>query len=141
MSVIERLLVGGCDETRKRLSDIVDGQARGIRCWRARAHLARRELCQAAYESRLRTVERLHALSEGRLIGEATGEVEVEDGVLVIKRIHVHYVLPVEPDADREKIQRAFDHHMPRCPVYRSISAAIECTTELTVVDAHTPGA
>jgi len=64
MSVIERLLVGGCDETRKRLSDIVDGEARGIRGWRARAHLARCELCQAAYESLLRTVERLHALSE-----------------------------------------------------------------------------
>jgi uncharacterized OsmC-like protein len=54
----------------------------------------------------------------------------------VIKRIHVRYVLAVEPDADREKIQRAFDHHMPRCPVYRSISDAIHCTTELALVDA-----
>jgi uncharacterized OsmC-like protein len=60
----------------------------------------------------------------------------VEDGVLVIKRIHVRYVLTVDPDSDREKIERAFDHHMPRCPVYRSISAAIDCTTELTLVDA-----
>jgi predicted anti-sigma-YlaC factor YlaD len=64
MSVIERLLLGGCDQTRERLSDLVDGEAGGIRGWRARAHLARCELCQAAYESLLRTVERLRALGE-----------------------------------------------------------------------------
>jgi uncharacterized OsmC-like protein len=56
--------------------------------------------------------------------------------VLVIKRIHVRYRLRVDPGADRTKIDRAFEHHMPRCPVYRSIAAAIECTTELEVVDA-----
>jgi predicted anti-sigma-YlaC factor YlaD len=64
MSVIKQLLLGGCEETRERLSDIVDGEARGIRGWRARAHLARCELCLAAYESLLRTVERLRALGE-----------------------------------------------------------------------------
>jgi anti-sigma factor RsiW len=64
MSVIRRLLLGGCEDTRERLSDIADGEARGIRGWRARAHLARCELCQAAYESLLRTVERLHALGD-----------------------------------------------------------------------------
>ena len=51
--------------------------------------------------------------------------------MLVIKRIHVRYQLRIEADTDRDKLQRAFDHHMPRCPVYRSISAAIEITTEL----------
>jgi uncharacterized OsmC-like protein len=60
--------------------------------------------------------------------------VEVEDGVLVVKRIHVTYRLRVDADADREKIQRAFDHHMPRCPVYRSIRAAIDVTTNLELV-------
>jgi predicted anti-sigma-YlaC factor YlaD len=61
MGVIERLLLGSCGETRERLSDIAEGEARGIRGWRARAHLARCKLCQAAYESLLRTVERLRA--------------------------------------------------------------------------------
>jgi uncharacterized OsmC-like protein len=60
----------------------------------------------------------------------------VEDGVLVIKRIHVRYLLEVDPGSDRGKIARAFEHHMERCPVYRSIRAAIECTTELEVRDA-----
>ena len=55
--------------------------------------------------------------------------------MLVIKRIHVRYLLRLDPDVDRAKVERAFEHHMPRCPVYRSIGAAIECTTELAIVD------
>jgi uncharacterized OsmC-like protein len=53
----------------------------------------------------------------------------------VIKRIHVRYLLRVDPDVDREKIARAYEHHMPRCPVYRSIGRAIDCTTELELLD------
>lgn len=68
-------------------------------------------------------------------MGEGEGEIEVEDGVLVIKRIRVTYRLHVDPRADREKIERAFEHHMPRCPVYRSIGAAIEITTAYELVD------
>ena len=61
---------------------------------------------------------------------------EIEDGVLVIKRIHVRYSLNLDPDADPAAVQRAFDHHMPHCPVYRSIGPAIEITTELqTTID------
>lgn len=39
--------------------------------------------------------------SEGRLESDATGEIELEDGVLVIKRIHVRYRLRIAPDIDR----------------------------------------
>ena len=74
--------------------------------------------------------------SGGRLKSEAAGEVENEDGVLVIKRIHVVYTLALEPAADRDAVQRAFDRHMPYCPVYRSIGAAIEITTALELIDA-----
>jgi uncharacterized OsmC-like protein len=55
--------------------------------------------------------------------------------VLVIKRIHVAYTLHVDPEADRDKVQRAFEHHMAKCPVYRSIGGCIEVTTSLEVVD------
>jgi uncharacterized OsmC-like protein len=55
--------------------------------------------------------------------------------VLVIKRIHVKYVLRLEPDADREAVQRAFEGHTSRCPVYRSIHRAIDVTTELQLVE------
>lgn len=51
----------------------------------------------------------------------------------MIRRIHVVYRLRLDADADRGKVQRAFDHHMDRCPVYRSIRDAIQVTTELDV--------
>ena len=52
----------------------------------------------------------------------------------MIRRIRVRYRLAVDPDVDRAAVQRAFDHHMPYCPVYRSLRAAIEMTTELELV-------
>lgn len=67
---------------------------------------------------------------------EASGEIELNDGVLVIKRIHVTYHLRLDADADRASVERAFTHHTPRCPVYRSIRAAIEITTSLETLDA-----
>jgi len=73
--------------------------------------------------------------SGGRLKSEAAGEVESEDSVLVVKRIHVVYTLTLDSQADREAVQRAFDRHMPYCPVYRSIGSAIEITTALELVE------
>lgn len=51
----------------------------------------------------------------------------------MIKRIHATYHLKIDGDADRDKIQRAFDNHMPKCPVYRSISGSIDITSELVL--------
>jgi uncharacterized OsmC-like protein len=56
--------------------------------------------------------------------------------VLVIKRIRVTYKLRLEANADRDKVQRAFEHHMPKCPVYRSIGGCIDITTDLEVLEA-----
>lgn len=65
-----------------------------------------------------------------------TGEIEkAEDGVLVIRRIHVRYRLQVDPDADRDKIDRVHGFHADKCPVARSIRDAIDISTELEVVD------
>ncbi|HEY2543588.1 MAG TPA: OsmC family protein [Gaiellaceae bacterium] len=71
---------------------------------------------------------------EGRLTAEAVGEIETEDGVLVIKRIHVRFTLTLDADADREKVARAFAHYKPRCPVYRSLSGSIAISDELELV-------
>jgi uncharacterized OsmC-like protein len=62
------------------------------------------------------------------------GEIELEDGVLVIKRIHVAYRLQIDADADRDAIERAHARHPERCPVYRSIGSAIAITTSLELI-------
>lgn len=64
----------------------------------------------------------------------AHGEVEVEDGVLVLRRVHVVFRLTdVAPDkaAAAERAHGAFKE---KCPVYRSLHRAIAITTELELV-------
>jgi uncharacterized OsmC-like protein len=65
-----------------------------------------------------------------RLIGEAVGEIEKEEGVLVIKRIHLRLKLKAL-EAERETAERVHGFYQDRCPVYRSLRAAIAITTEL----------
>ncbi len=64
-----------------------------------------------------------------RLTADVIGEIELEQKVLVIKRIHVIYNLTA-PEADRETVERVHSVHHEGCPVYRSIHRAIDITTE-----------
>ncbi|MDP6666797.1 MAG: hypothetical protein QF357_05295 [Dehalococcoidia bacterium] len=75
---------------------------------------------------------------DGFLHSESVGELEKENGTLVIKRVHIVYRLNVEAGLYAEKqaaIQRAFDLHPDSCPVYRSIYTSIDITKELDVVE------
>ena len=54
----------------------------------------------------------------------------------MLKRIHVEYALRLDADADREKVQRAFERHPERCPLYRSIGSAVKMTTALRLEEA-----
>ena len=68
------------------------------------------------------------------------GEIEKEDGVLVIKRIHVRMNLKA-PAGERETAERVHGFYQDRCPVYRSIRAAIAITTELNFEARENPAA
>jgi uncharacterized OsmC-like protein len=64
------------------------------------------------------------------LVSEAVGEVELDDSVLVIRRIHV--VLKLKADeSQRETTQRVHGFFADRCPIYRTLIPAIAITTEL----------
>ena len=65
---------------------------------------------------------------------EAVGEVEVEDGVLVMRRILVTYHLKLSPE-QRATAERAHTVHADACPMYRSLSAAIAISTALEMED------
>jgi uncharacterized OsmC-like protein len=64
------------------------------------------------------------------LTADATGEVETEDQVLMIRRIHVVLRLKAAPE-QRETAERVHGMFADRCPVYRTLRPAIEITTEL----------
>ena len=60
------------------------------------------------------------------------GEVETEDHVLIIRRIHT--TLKLKADRSHwETAQRVHGFFADKCPVYRSLKAAIEITTELVL--------
>ncbi len=62
------------------------------------------------------------------------GEVEKEnDGVIVIRRIHVTYRLRAD-EAHRETIERVHGFHADKCPVYRTLKDSIDITTEVVLV-------
>jgi uncharacterized OsmC-like protein len=65
-------------------------------------------------------------------VGEAVGEIELEDNVLVIRRIHVRLKLKAG-EAHHETANRVHGFFADKCPVYRSLKAAIVMTTELVL--------
>ena len=55
---------------------------------------------------------------------------EKDEGVLVIRRIHVTYRLRA-PDEAAETVERVHAMHHEKCPVYRSLCDAIDITTSV----------
>ena len=66
--------------------------------------------------------------SGGKLSADVTGEVDAEDGVLVIRRIHVAMRLEA-PEEARETVQRVHEMYAMRCPLYRTLHNAIALTS------------
>lgn len=70
--------------------------------------------------------------SNGKLIAEVTGEVEKDEGVLVIRRIHVEMRL-IAPEAVRETVERVHGMYAMRCPLYRTLHNAIQLSSAYTL--------
>lgn len=64
---------------------------------------------------------------------EITGEVELEDNVLVIKKINVLYYIKTNKD-NLETIERVHKFHKEKCPVYRSLYKGIEFNTQYEIM-------
>jgi uncharacterized OsmC-like protein len=71
--------------------------------------------------------------SNGKLTAEVTGEVETEEGVLVIRRIHVAMRLVAHDDA-KEVVERTHGLYAMHCPLYRTLHNAIQLTSSVELV-------
>jgi uncharacterized OsmC-like protein len=71
--------------------------------------------------------------SNGKLTADVTGEVEQEEGVLVIRRIHVAMRL-VAPEDVKEAVERVHGIYAMRCPLYRTLYKAIQLTSSYELV-------
>jgi uncharacterized OsmC-like protein len=72
--------------------------------------------------------------SGGRLTADIRGEIETEDGVLVIRRIHVDMKLRATEDV-RETVERVHGFFAQKCPVFRSLHPQIQITSSYTLVE------
>jgi len=66
----------------------------------------------------------------GRLTADVTGEVETDEGVLVIRRIHVAMRL-VAPEDTRITVDRVHGVYAMRCPLYRTLHHAIALSSSV----------
>jgi len=73
--------------------------------------------------------------SDGKLTADVTGEVEVEEGVMVIRRIHVSMHL-VASEEGRETIERVHGLYAMHCPLYRTLHKAIQLTSSVDLAGA-----
>ena len=70
--------------------------------------------------------------SNGRLTAEVTGEVETEEGVLVIRRIHIAMRL-VAPEQLKATVERVHGVYPMHCPLYRTLHNTIQLTSSCTL--------
>ena len=70
--------------------------------------------------------------NNGKLAADITGEVETEEGVLVIRRIHVAFQLAA-PEQARETVERVHAIYAMSCPLYRTLHNAIKLTSSYTL--------
>ncbi len=71
--------------------------------------------------------------SNGKLTAEVTGEVETEDNVLVIRRIHVAMRLVASAEL-KDKIERVHGMYAMNCPLYRTLHNAIQLRSSFELV-------
>ncbi len=66
--------------------------------------------------------------SEGRLTADVRGDIENEDGVLVIRRIHITLTLRA-PEEVRQTVERVHGVFADKCPLFRTLHNAIQITS------------
>lgn len=58
----------------------------------------------------------------------AEGTNEVVDRIILLTRIHVHYTLRLSPEAPEDRVSRALETHVNKCPTAQSIKDSVEIT-------------
>lgn len=64
----------------------------------------------------------------------AEGKNEVVDKIVVLTKIHVHYKLRLPPEAPDDKVSRALETHVSKCPTAQSIKDSVEITWSADIV-------
>jgi uncharacterized OsmC-like protein len=73
--------------------------------------------------------------ANSRLTCSVRGEVEEENRVLILRRVHVSFHLRAdEPEKVRETVERVHGVFANQCPVYRSLRPAFAITSTVDII-------
>ena len=67
-------------------------------------------------------------MADGDISCTAEGTNEIVDRIIVLTKIHVHYTLRIPPGAAEDKVSRALETHVSKCPTAQSIKDSVEIT-------------
>ena len=76
--------------------------------------------------------------SGGRLVADVRGEVETEEGVLVIRHSHVAMRLAA-PEDTRPTVDRVHGVYAMRCPLYRTLHQTIALSSSVELIEPSVP--
>jgi uncharacterized OsmC-like protein len=66
------------------------------------------------------------AVPNGDISCTAEGTNEVVDRIILLTKIDVHYTIRLPEGADQEKVDRALETHVSKCPTAQSIKDSVE---------------
>ncbi len=65
----------------------------------------------------------------------AEGTNEVVDRIVTLTRVHVHYTIRLPEGAPRDKVDRALNTHVAKCPTAASLKGAVKVTWSAEVTE------
>lgn len=69
------------------------------------------------------------------ITAEVEGHHEVVERIPLLRRIHLRYTLRI-PSGARERVDRALERHVSKCPTAQSLKGAVEVTWEAQIEEA-----
>ena len=76
------------------------------------------------------------AVPDGDISCTAEGTNEVVDRIILLTKIHVHYTIRLPEGAPEDKVSRALETHVSKCPTAQSIKDSVEITWTADIVEA-----
>ena len=68
------------------------------------------------------------SVPDGDISCTVEGTNESVDRIILLTKIHVHYTLRLPPEAPEDKVSRALETHVSKCPTAQSIKDSVEIT-------------
>ena len=75
------------------------------------------------------------AVADGDISCTAEGTNEVIDRIITLTKIHVNYTIQLPAEAPEDKVSRALETHVSKCPTAQSIKESVEITWSVELVE------